>query len=179
MELLLVLVILVLVGATAWPMLDRSLADQRLRDAADLVRGEWSRARAQAMASGVACQFRYTPEDRTYWVEPCDIYEAATEQTPDTMQLPEEVTFVKSSTTKEGEETTPSEKGPTAASADGSPGTADDSAVETIVFMPDGTCSSAEVTLRNEYDRGVVVSINGLTAIAAVGEVFKIGEELR
>ncbi|MBN2217459.1 MAG: prepilin-type N-terminal cleavage/methylation domain-containing protein, partial [Pirellulales bacterium] len=56
-ELLLVLAILALVAATAWPSLERSLADQRLRDAADTIRAEWQHARAQAMSSGVAYQF--------------------------------------------------------------------------------------------------------------------------
>ncbi|MEA1952541.1 MAG: hypothetical protein U9N87_14265 [Planctomycetota bacterium] len=71
-EVLLVLVVLTLIAATAWPALERSFANQRLRDAADLVRAEWAAARAEAMRLGAARQFHYTPEEQTYWVDPCE-----------------------------------------------------------------------------------------------------------
>ena len=45
-EVLLVLVVLTLIAAIAWPSLQRPFADQRLRDAADMVRAEWASARA-------------------------------------------------------------------------------------------------------------------------------------
>ena len=71
-EVMLVLVILVLVAATVWPSLERSFADQRLRDATGMVSAQWARARAKATSSGIAYQFCYRPEDSSFWIEPCE-----------------------------------------------------------------------------------------------------------
>jgi len=48
-EVLLVLALLVMLAAMTWPALDRPMADQRLRKAADRVRTAWVRARIDAM----------------------------------------------------------------------------------------------------------------------------------
>jgi hypothetical protein len=186
-ELLLVLAILALIAATAWPSLERSLADQRLRDSADMVRAEWQHARAKAMSSGVAYQFCYTAEDRTYWIEPCEDVDASAEASAssggggsssseaDRLELPEEVTFVEGKVGEPSAEGMASEEAPAMERSavevpeDGEPNAP-------VVFSPDGTCSSAELTLRNEHERSITVTIHGLTAIAVVGEVFDAEE---
>ena len=191
MEVLLVLVVLTLIAATAWPSLERSFADQRLRDAADLVRAEWSGARAEAMRSGVAQQFHYTPEEQAYWVEPCENAlgssgepasmdtnaPAGAEASYDRSVLPDEIYF------HEGEAQSDASQ---AASADQSPQTEDidagpieDGEPDTpIIFYPDGTCSSARLVLRNEYGRGITVTIRGLTGMSDVREIFCIEDRL-
>lgn len=187
-ELLLVLAILALVAATAWPSLERSLADQRLRDAADTIRAEWQHARAQAMSSGVAYQFHYAPEDRVYWIEPCD--DAALSSEPaaapnagasgqtseaDRQRLPDDILFVEGRVERESTENTSTESVDIARDSQDQVSDAGELNAP-LVFSPDGTCSTARLTLRNEYDRDVTLSIHGLTAIAVVGEVSAAGE---
>jgi len=70
LEVILVLCLLVFIAAIAWPALERPLANQRVRKAADLVRAEWTRARVQAMASGRTYVFRYSPDSDQYRLEP-------------------------------------------------------------------------------------------------------------
>ena len=180
-EVLLVLVILVLVAATAWPSLGRSMADQRLRDAADTVRAEWSRARAKAMSSGVAQRFCYMTDDSIYWIEPCEDVssnegedalprgDAATSEHDD-RQLPDPVTFLEGRVYEDAAD-------PWSVAGDwgaelGQPGPLDDGQRGApVVFQPDGTCTAARLVLSNENDRVITISINALTAIAVVSEV--------
>lgn len=187
-ELLLVLAILALVAATAWPSLERSLADQRLRDAADTIRAEWQHARAQAMSSGVAYQFHYMPEERVYWIEPCDDATVSSEPAAsasanalgqasesDRQRLPDNILFVEGRVQRASAEAASSETSDPA--RNGQNQVSDEGELNApLVFSPDGTCSTAQVTLRNEYDRGITLSIHGLTAIAVVGEVAAAGE---
>ncbi|MBN1589789.1 MAG: hypothetical protein JW888_09760 [Pirellulales bacterium] len=188
MEILLVLAIMVLIAATTWPSLERSIADQRLKNAADTVRAEWSHARAKAMSSGTAYRFCYTPETRTYWIEPCedDSNGAALADDngpssgigsePDQLQLPENITIVKGSVYSQSPEDVTSDETSTTQGAE--PETWEDGEPDApIVFAVDGTCSPARLTLQNEHERGITVTIRGLTAISVVGEVFNVEEE--
>ena len=187
LEIMLVLVILVLIGATAWPSIERSFADQRLRDAADMVRAEWQHARAEAMASGVAYQFCYEPKQRIYWIEPRDDVEEKTsadsgQSMPEgkeasRSELPENVTFANGKVAAGPVEGTSSETMPGMECAvTQSLETGEEDAP--VVFFSDGTCNSAEITLQNEHERSITVTIHGLTAIPVVGEVCS-AEEVR
>ena len=182
-EVVLVLVVLTLIAATTWPSLQRSLADHRLRNAADMIRADWARARAEAMASGVAQRFRYALDEQTYWIEPCEdlassagerlstdeIAQASGSSESDRSRLPKDIAFVEGELVAESSEETWTDS--TAPSENGE-------SEPPIVFLPDGTCSSARLVLQNEYDRGVTVKIRGLTAISTVGQVFYIEEGL-
>jgi prepilin-type N-terminal cleavage/methylation domain-containing protein len=75
-ELLLVLVLLVLLAAIAYPTLDGALATFRMTEAADMVRACWADARAHAMNEGQAYRFavvsgkgnfRVAPDNPDYW----------------------------------------------------------------------------------------------------------------
>lgn len=179
-ELLLVLAILALVAASAWPSLERSMADQRLRDAADVVRAEWQHARTKAMDSGVAHRFCYTPDDRTYWIEACEETDVASggasssaaspAAQADRMQLPEHVTFAEGKIGEPSSDSASEDQTPAAQDAASTP-VGSSEANAPIVFSADGTCSPAEVTLRNEHGRVITVTIHGLTGIAVVGEI--------
>ncbi|NLE37418.1 MAG: prepilin-type N-terminal cleavage/methylation domain-containing protein [Pirellulaceae bacterium] len=180
-EVLLVLVILVLVAATAWPSLGRSMADQRLRDAADTVRAEWSRARAKAMSSGVAQRFCYITDDSIFWIEPCEDVSSnggaaaavpgATASTEhDNRQLPDPVIFLEGLVYEEAANPLSMAAGWDAEL--GQPGSPDEGQRGApVVFQPDGTCTASRLVLSNENDRAITVSINALTAIAVVSEV--------
>jgi len=65
-ELLLVLVLLVLLAAIAYPTLDGVLATFRMTEAADMVRANWADARAYAMNEGRAYRFSVISAKATF-----------------------------------------------------------------------------------------------------------------
>ncbi len=191
LEILLVLAVLVALGAVAWPSLDRSLADQRLRHAADMVRAQWAQAHVRAVSTGTQQRFRTEPGGRRYWIEPIEDEPGlawagpagggaqgpdAASLPPDHRLLPDDVVF--------GEVTIESLADSGTESLFDPSGAADRALMDglqvqgTVVFYPDGTSSSARLVLRNAHARCVVVLLQGLTAVAKVGEVFPAEETL-
>lgn len=184
-EIMLVLAVMVLFAATAWPLVERSLADQRLRDAADMICAEWSQARAKAMTSGAAYRFCYTSGEQAFRLEKCDTGQAADLLSPlqnsaaatadgNKSLLPDKIVFYEGKVIDESVQADASQNLETIqadqqAFADGLPDAP-------IVFYPDGTCTSARLVLRNEYDRALALTIRGLTAAAAIGEIYKVEE---
>ncbi len=77
-EVLLVLALLVIVAGMAWATLQRPMARQRLRSAADEVRSQWCAARIDAMKSGHTFAFRYLVHGDRYHLAAQDDTEAAT-----------------------------------------------------------------------------------------------------
>lgn len=76
LELLLALSLLVAVAAITWPALERPLASQRLRRAAEQVRTQWIKTRTKAINTGEVYSFQYQPDSARYRVE-CHTQEAA------------------------------------------------------------------------------------------------------
>ncbi len=181
-EVLLVLVLLTLIAATAWPSLERSFANQRLHDAADLVRAEWSTARAKAMRSGVAQQFHYTPEEQIYWVEASEDGPGSSNESlsmdvnqqaeagsnhltlPDKIYFHEGVVQEQCSPSSSADQLSQTTDVDPLAIEDGDPDAP-------IVFYPDGSCTPARLVLRNEYDKGITLTIRGLTGMSDVGDI--------
>ena len=191
LEVILVLAVLVMLAAVAWPSLDRSLADQRLRHAADMVRAQWAQAHVRAVGTGTQYHFRVELNGRRYWIEPADcggegaatLPAAGAVSVSGTGQsatgprfLPDDLMF-----------TDLKVEPPSRTEVSWPMGHQDDSAFavaeslqpeDTVTFYPDGTCSAARLVLRNAYDRCVTVSLRGLTAVATVGEVVPVEEVL-
>lgn len=69
-EMLIVLAVLVILAALAWPALRKPLARHRLQAAAKQLRVELASARLEAISSGESLQFKYLPGTRIYRVEP-------------------------------------------------------------------------------------------------------------
>ena len=69
-EVLLTLAIMVIIAGVAWTALQRPLARQRLRSAADTVRTELCQARVDAMKSGHTYSFRYMVHGDRYHFGP-------------------------------------------------------------------------------------------------------------
>ncbi len=190
LEVLLVLAVLAMLAAVAWPSLDRSLADQRLRHAADMIRAQWAQAQVRAVATGEQQRFHMEPGGRRYWIEPAGragngswaAPAASTaplptvQPSPDPRLLPDGVTF------GDLDVEPPSQANlswPGDYHAGGTlAGMETLHADEVIVFYPDGTCSSARLTLRNGYDRCLTISLRGLTAVATVGDVLPVEDTL-
>lgn len=71
-EILLVLAVLLLLSAVAWPVLDHVLADSQLKRSAETVGSALGGARIRAIDSGAAYQFRYEPTGRRWFAIPYD-----------------------------------------------------------------------------------------------------------
>ncbi|MDZ7619758.1 MAG: hypothetical protein U1E05_22390 [Patescibacteria group bacterium] len=182
LELLLVLAVLTLVGAVAWPSLDRSFADQRLRNAADMVRAQWTQAQVRAIASGTVQYFQSEAGGRHYWLESADDADAAGNASSgaslslsagvpsDALLLPDNVTF--DEVTVHAGESCDSLDAYGLSAAGDSAAIGSDASGTTIAFYPDGACSSVRLVLRNSYDQCIAVSLHGLTGLATLSDVF-------
>jgi prepilin-type N-terminal cleavage/methylation domain-containing protein len=197
LEILLVLAILVVIAAVATPSIARFARTQELRSSADVIRGEWARARVKAMKSGRVHVFVFEPDGRhysvDYWIAEDDVLEAGDDaalKKPDSFsdatrdpaetnssstsamfaeELPDGVRFL----IGQSEETARSAE--VAADIEAA-GTATDEVTWSapILFYSDGTTSTAEIILANKEGRAVRVSLRGLTGVAHVSEVFNI-----
>ncbi len=182
LELLLVLAVLTLLGAVAWPSLDRSLADQRLRNAADMIRAQWTQAQVRAVASGTVQYFRNEPGGRYYWLQSDDDAVAAGSTSnkgslplsggfpADALLLPDDVTFDEATVEVAALDDALDAYGQSMGADSAALG--NDTSDATIAFYPDGDCSSVRLVLRNSYDQCIAVSLQGLTGLATVSDVF-------
>jgi Tfp pilus assembly protein FimT len=149
LELMLVMAVIVMVIGLTWPMLERPFAYEKLRNAADIVRSEWTTARVEAMRSGEYQIFRFQPQS--------GVYEVPGKEAPESRELPEGVTFVSSLKTADGREA--------------SEGGSQDAASPEIWFYPDGTSSDVpELLLRNEEGMQIRLVLRGLTGVAVVDQ---------
>ena len=174
LELVLVLAVLVVVAALAVPALDRPLAAQRMKSAADLVRSTLTKSRVEAMRSGEVQLFRFLPETGEYQVERFAGLEGIVEQSDPTAaavgasglsgMLPEDIVFL---TADRAEAARDQAVEMSQVSAAGEGGWS-----QPIMFYADGTTSTARVLLRGEYGMSVDLFLRGLTGGVQVGEVF-------
>ncbi len=190
-EVLLVLTLLVMMAAMAWPAMDRPMADQRLRKAADKLQAAWSRARIDAISTGQTYLFRCTLESDEYTIqaqagpESVAAISSSNEgefdesESPSTEplasktgRLPEDVTFVDGSVVFDTRATIFTEV--TEELDRESSGTC----LEPILFFPDGTTSTATLILENKYQRRIELSLRGLTGVVTVGDTYSADDSL-
>ena len=187
-EVLLVLSLMVVFGALAWPALRYPLANQRLRAAAEQIRVEWTRARLAAIKAQTPYVFRFVPGESRYTVEPWGSSVLATAAIPggwdvtpsqgtawDTeiavttaeKTLPEGVVFVGGTSERDTRAEAVVEEMTTVLG----PGAF--AWAETIIFFPDGTATDAEVILENDQGRQITVWLRGLTGVVQVGNITR------
>ena len=160
LEVLLVLCLLMVAAAVAWPSLVKPLANQRVLKGADQVRTEWNRARVQAMKTGQTFVFRYSPNANQFGLE-CQAGPEASEATQNgtssgasatggnsasragislqTHKLPKGVRFLVAQVESDS-------RSDQAASTESSAGASNEkiaSSADPIYFYPDGTTSTA------------------------------------
>jgi type II secretory pathway pseudopilin PulG len=199
-ELLLVLALLVVVGSLAAPAVTSSFASVRLRRAGDKVLACWAQARAKAVETGVPCQFRFEPETGKARVEawtgvptdgatptstattspaastpaaPVADPAATVSSTSPTdsgdmpaieLQLAEPITFYNGQSRVED---------PLSHEARVDSLTANRASLSTpILFFPDGSSSQAEVTLVNDRQQYLRLTLRGLTGTARASSVL-------
>ncbi len=187
-EVLLVLALLVTLAAITWPAMDRPMANQRMRKAADKVRIAWAKARVEAMSTGETFVFRCSLESDEYTVESqpgpesVDSMAASTDGqfdetaststtlteplTSKTRRLPENIRFVDGEVTFDTRATILGE------ATDEFSTDSTGQCVDPIMFFPDGTTSTAKLILENQFERRIELSLRGLTGVITVGDTY-------
>lgn len=199
LELLLALSLLVAVAAITWPALDRPLASQRLRRAAEQVRTQWIKARTKAINTGETFSFQYQPDTARFRVE-CHSQEAALlEATGASMgpqagsggsagaRSPSAASSASPSMPAAGAQPVEAElpdgvkfaggdvtedaRAAALANQDRSRGSVDLSWSQPIFFYPDGTATAARVALVGQRERAIVIELRSLTGGARIGDI--------
>jgi type II secretory pathway pseudopilin PulG len=186
LEITLTLALLVLIVSLVWPALEAPFAAQRLKAAADQLRADFTQARTAAMNSGRTQLLSFDAATGTYAVVPVDDGAASDPFSPPSdvvsvapgqiagRPLPEGVTFHEVAAL---DDVTPP---PATVASFGPPPTAGTAATtQSVYFHPDGTTSSARVTLANDRAMFIDVRLRGLTGATAVGDVAAAPESGR
>jgi len=196
-EVLLVLGVVVLIAALAFPSMTGTLDRFRLRKAADQIRIQWQQARTQAIRSNCRCSFRYVPGGRHWAVQTVTQTETLVDPSSGQMlnsfgaagsagglsdsqahcgELPEGVRFAQLPAGRAGAGANTSPYGSRLPSdaMDGQLPLLDETEAGAgwswpIYFYPDGTADSASICLENEKGRRVEVHLRGLTGVVTVG----------
>lgn len=184
-EVLLTTCLLATIAALAWPTMEKSFATQRLRKAADQIRTQWTKARLDAIESGRARAFTYTPEGNEFQIEQDtsdplvsdgvgmeSSGEMQAAQAPRKQVLPDGVTFL--STQPDTAQAAP----PPSGMLGGAMETAGNGMSPPTYFWPDGTCTDTRLVLRNDKEMAIELSLRGLTGIATVGEPTRLDRML-
>lgn len=190
LEVLLTLSILTILVGLAWPQLRTPLKTYQLRRAAEEIRVAWSKARVQAMTSGIVYAFRHELEGRQYTIEawseidPQEEFSAAlavgTAQVAGAYEyqegevaeeLPEPIQFVgtQKTTTSRDLSFEPDELTTAQLMNWSTP----------VFFYPDGTTSTASVTLVGENETYISLQIRGLTGVSKLSEHNSLPGQVR
>lgn len=183
LELLLVIALMVMIAAIAWPAIKGPFDTQRLAKSAEQLRAEFGKTRVRAMRTGVIQVFRFQPGQSGYGSETwtASVEDVASSQpagggfgappaaaagpSSRTDSLPEGVVFHLAEVTVDARAA--NLLGP---AGDGGSGPA---AVwsDPIFFYPDGTTSNTHVVLTNARGQAIVVTLRGLTGLTLPGEI--------
>lgn len=169
MEIIIVLALMVTIGAMAAPTFQGTLKQQRLRKAAETIRADWVRTRGTAMQNGETqvwtCitssgQFSTNAAGNLSMSEAGDMVSADTGLSP-TSGMSSDETFGKS--LSNGISITDvmiSEADTMISMSQFSTGADTGNAI--VFFYPDGTCSSARITLQGETGEQLAIVLNGV-----------------
>jgi Tfp pilus assembly protein FimT len=172
-EMILVLALVAILAAITLPELQGPIARQRLKSAAEVIRGAWNNARSDAMMTGEIHLFRYEPDSGNYAVQRWINADTSSSSGPgagastasdEPMSLPEEVTFMVGNQTDVRAQYA-------AAEMQG----ADTGSAPSVMFYPDGSTSTVELEIANKYDTRMRVSMRGLTGVVTVSEPYEAG----
>ena len=171
-ELMLVLALLVILAAIAYPSLDSLLGTFRMNAAADMIRAHWADARAYAMNEGQAYRFavvsgkgnfRVAPDKPDYWSgnDPAPPDQNNPPLVVDDA-LPRGVRFA----TPDNYQTTGMDSGDSSTPV----GTVDPNSWTTIVtFLPDGTTKEdVEIVFTGNGTRPLDIKLRALTGAVTV-----------
>lgn len=158
LEILLVIAIMIILMAVAYPTLEGMYEDTRVQAAADDVRGAWAEARVRAIDNGIPFRFSVKPNQEKFRVAPdlAEFWDGVTDS--DTEGESEDGKVIVGSLPKNIffslESDAPETSGGWRTVA---------------TFLPDGTCKDdARIVLRADDCQPLVVSVRSLTGITRV-----------
>jgi type II secretory pathway pseudopilin PulG len=184
LEMMLLLVIIVMLAALAYPSLDSMYGDFKVSSAADQVRAAWAEGRAQAINEGRAYRFAVIPGKGNYRLAP-DSNEfwggnGATSANPTSTDqpvilekaLPKGVRLVVADPSGASPDLTPTDD--TVAPA----GSVDPSQYQSVVtFLPDGTSrEDVQMVFSSRGVRPLVLSLRGITGAVSVRPLEQNGQ---
>ena len=174
-ELMLVLAVVVLLSAIAYPSIEGMYGGYRLRAAVDMVRAAWADAESHAVNEGRAYRFavqldqgmfRLAPDSSEFWGD---------ESTPANLEEETEPPLIVQDTLPKGVRFTtndlPVPTGPDQAEEmlQASQGRGQGAWVPLVTFLPDGTArENVEVTFQGQGVRPVMLCLRGLTGVVSV-----------
>ncbi len=182
-EVMLVLAVVGVLAAVAWPSVVRMQADHTLSAAAEQTRMVLAEARKQAIHSGLAYQFRFEPKGRRFCAvlfeaEPVTQANAmAGASNPPMMirrfsgELPATISFLPANSAATTGITAMGQKLPEAA-FQGLPDAAQLASTDwsaPLVFLSEGSSQDTVLTLADRRGHRIDIEIRGITAAATVG----------
>jgi prepilin-type N-terminal cleavage/methylation domain-containing protein len=189
-EVVLVLAIVAVVAAMAWPAVQRLYAGRRVNSAADRVRSAWCQARVEAMRSGRTYAFRYEPGGDRFRTElQPDADPSASSavtagrsaggtasaaptggqsQPVEDQSLPEGVKFSADAACNRAAST--SHTAPRSASG------STDGWSDPILFYPDGTTSDVQLVLTSPRSLAIRMILRGMTGTVTIADLEAVVE---
>lgn len=179
LEMLLALSVLAAIALISWPAVQRVYVDYVVRQGAQQVRSLLAGARAHAINSGLAYQFRFEPGGRRYVLLPYEQEFApqggltsssgsSTGLFVESQRLDERLTFYTVDELAGGVEQVPADL------FAGLPDAAELGGVSwsmPIVFFPDGSSDDAGLAIVDQKGNAVPIAVRGLTGAPTVGPV--------
>jgi prepilin-type N-terminal cleavage/methylation domain-containing protein len=185
LEVLMVIALLSIIAAFAWPALQKPFANRRLHLAADTVRTEWCQARVQAMRSGHTYAFQFMVGGDHFRLGPQDDASSTTsngngasadggdqpgksgDDAPpvhDEGTLPEGIKFMTDESAESDQTASPFDQ------ASDSPTGTGDGWSDAILFFPDGTTSNARLLLSRDGGSVIRLLLRGITGTVTVSD---------
>lgn len=181
---MLVLALMVIIAAIAWPSIKGPFESQRLRKAAEQLRAELGKTRVRAMRTGTIQTFRFqvgmgnfSSETWTASVEDVNASNATSAgampgsaASPTSRQdvLPEGVIF------HAAEVTLDARAAKLQGGGGGQGGAAEGEWSDPIFCYPDGTTSNTHIVLANARGQAIVVTLRGLTGLTMSGDLTSL-----
>lgn len=177
-ELLLVLALLAVLAAVAWPSVLRVYSDFELKQAASDVRTKLAATRIRAIDNGVPYQFLYEPEGRRFLIAPQEL--PPINQTGANTLVQTTPPFKALGELPNGLRFQPllsigvAQKAPSDLVADfpDATGLSGTTWAGPIVFLPDGSTVDAVFRLVDAKRQGIEISVRGLTGAVTVSPVL-------
>jgi prepilin-type N-terminal cleavage/methylation domain-containing protein len=175
-ELILVLALLVILGALAYPSLDEMYGDNRLTAAADMVRAAWASARSHALDEGQAYRFAILPGEGNFRVAPDTSQfwggnSSDNANTQNSASTDSDSSFVFEDTLPKGVRFALPDSLQSGSGPDGNSsvpiGSVDSGSWHNLAtFLPDGTAmQDVEIAFQRSGSRPVILKLKGVTGI--------------
>lgn len=173
-EMVVVMSVIVGMASMSWPSIRNSLSKSQLQSAAKQVSSDLSKARLNAIQTGVPQEFRYQPDRNCYEIEPRTTSElkgtASELATDDAAAHPEDDSAIHRELADglkfilaEGKSEEPRETLLASAGEWSDP----------IIFYPNGRASQAEFGLEGDHGMRVEIRLNGMTGTTKLGSLHK------